>query len=86
MQLKFLNILSVFSILIITTSTFLSCSDMNSIEKQYLGPEKIYAGKLDSLRVYTGYKKIKIVGLTRYLGNTKECIVEWEKNYNKRKI
>lgn len=80
MQLKFLNILSVFSILIITTSTFLSCSDMNSIEKQYLGPEKIYAGKLDSLRVYTGYKKIKIVGLTRYLGNTKECIVEWEKN------
>lgn len=77
MQLKFLNILSVFSILIITV---LSCSDMNSIEKEYLGPEKIYAGKLDSLRVYTGYKKIKIVGLTRYLGSTKECIVEWEKN------
>jgi hypothetical protein len=79
MKLKFLNILTVFSVLLIITATVLSCSDMNSIEQQYLGPEKIYAGKLDSLRVFTGYKKIKIVGLTRYLGNTRECIVEWEK-------
>ena len=77
MQLKFLNILSVFSILIITV---LGCSDMNSIEKQYLGPEKIYAGKLDSLRVSSGYKKIKIIGLTRFLGNTRVCIVEWGEN------
>jgi len=80
MQLKFLNIISVFAILLIITATFLSCSDMNSIEKPYLGPEKIYAGKLDSIRVSSGYKKIKIIGLTRFLGNTKICIVEWEKN------
>ncbi len=74
MQTKILNIFS-FLILLITA---LACSEMDSNYEQYLRGEKIYAGKLDSLEVFSGYKRVKITGMTRFLGNSKECIVEWE--------
>jgi hypothetical protein len=56
---------------------------MNSVQEKYSTTETIYAGKLDSLRVVTGYKRVKIIGLTRYLGKSKECTVEWD---NKSKV
>lgn len=55
-----------------------NCSKMESIHEEYLQGEKVYAGKLDSLQVFSGYKRVKIVGLTRYLGNSTECVVSWE--------
>jgi len=58
----------------------IACSDMESIHEEYLQGEKIYAGKLDSLEIYTGFHRVKIVGLTDYIGNSEECIVEWEGN------
>lgn len=57
-----------------------ACTDMESIHEEYLQGEKIYAGKLDSLSVMSGYKRVKILGVTDYLGNSKECIVEWDGN------
>ncbi len=74
MQTKFLNI---FSFLILLITAF-GCSDMDSNYEQYLQGEKIYAGKLDSLEVFSGYKRVKMTGMTCFLGNSKECIVEWE--------
>lgn len=59
--------------------TLMACGgDMESIHEEYLQGEKIYAGKLDSLRTEIGYKRIKIIGDTRFLGNSKEVTVQWE--------
>lgn len=68
---KYLFILFIITILV-------SCGDIESKHEEYLQGEKIYAGKLDSLVVYSGYKRIKIEGLTHYLGNSNVCIVKWE--------
>lgn len=75
MKTKFSNIYLFAALLLITA---FGCDDMESIHDQYLQGEKIYAGKLDSLDVFSGYKRVKIVGLTRYLGNSNECTVTWE--------
>ncbi len=75
MQVKFSKSFTVIAIFIIA---LIGCGDMESIHEQYLNGEKIYAGKLDSLVAFSGYKRVKIVGSTRYLGNSKECIVSWE--------
>lgn len=75
MQTKLSNI---FPFVVMLIMAMWGCSDMDSIHEQYLQGEKIYAGKLDSLEVYSGYKRVKIEGLTRYLGNSTECVVEWE--------
>jgi len=58
-------------------AAFYGCGDMESKHKEYLTGEKVYAGKLDSLKVYSGYERVKIVGLTRYLGHSNKCFVEW---------
>ena len=75
MQTKFSNIFLFVGIILITA---FGCSDMNSIHEEYLQGEKVYAGKLDSVSVFNGYKRVKIVGLTRFLGNSNECTVSWE--------
>lgn len=64
--------------LLLILALFLNaCDSMESIHEQYLKGETIYAGKLDSLKVYSGYNRVKIVGLTRYLGNSNVCHVQW---------
>jgi hypothetical protein len=60
------------------TAVFTGCGDMESMHEEYLQGEKVYAGKLDSLMVYSGYKRVKIEGLTHYLGQSNVCIVKWE--------
>lgn len=75
MKTKFSNIYLFAALLLITA---FGCDNMESIHEQYLQGEKIYAGKLDSLEVFSGYERVKIVGLTRYLGNSNECTVTWE--------
>lgn len=77
MRTKFSNIYLLAVLLIVAT---FGCSDMESIHEEYLQGEKIYAGKLDSLEVFTGYKRVKIVGLTNFLGYSNECTVAWEGN------
>ncbi|MGQ7867837.1 DUF4998 domain-containing protein [Sunxiuqinia sp. sy24] len=77
MKTRFSNIYLLAVLLIVTT---FGCSDMETIHEQYLQGEKIYAGKLDSLEVLTGYKRVKIIGLTNFLGNSNECTVTWEGN------
>ena len=39
-----------------------SCDDMESIHKNYLNGENIYAGKLDSLEIRPGYKGWSLTG------------------------
>lgn len=65
-------------ILIFTFIALYNCGDIESIHEKYLTGEKIYAGKLDSLKVLSGYKRVKIVGLTRYIGSSTECTVKWD--------
>jgi hypothetical protein len=65
-------------LLTVTFVTLYNCGDIESIHEKYLTGEKIYAGKLDSLEVLSGYKRVKIVGLTRYAGSSTECTVKWE--------
>lgn len=67
-----------FIVILIIIGIIQGCTDIESTFKEYLKSEKLYAGKLDSLQVLNGYKRVKIVGLTRYLGNSKECIVNWD--------
>jgi hypothetical protein len=64
--------------LIPAAMSMFACGDMESTHEKYLDGEKIYAGKLDSLKVYSGYKRVMIEGLTRYLGQSNECTVTWE--------
>lgn len=65
-------------VIAIIIGTLSGCDDMEAIHEEYLQGEKIYAGKLDSVAAYSGYYRVKIVGLTRYIGNSNECIVKWE--------
>ena len=58
-------------------ATLTGCNDMESKHEAYLTGEKVYAGKLDSLTVYSGYERVKITGQTRFLGQADKCFVEW---------
>lgn len=64
-------------VIVLALTACLGCDDMESKHEQYLTGEKIYAGKLDSLVVYSGYERVKIVGQTNYLGYSNKCFVEW---------
>lgn len=57
-----------------------SCDDMESIHKNYLNGENIYAGKLDSLKIRPGYKRLELNGLTNFLGNSSKLIVKYEES------
>ena len=57
-----------------------SCDDMESIHKNYLNGENIYAGKLDSLEIRPGYKRLELNGLTNFLGNSSKLIVKYEES------
>lgn len=70
MQIKYSGVLILLLLII-------GCSDMEEIHKEYLQGEKIYAGVLDSLQVQSGYKRVKIIGSTRFLWGAKEAIVAW---------
>ena len=75
MQIKFSKL---YILTIIITMTIVGCGDMNSIHEQYLNGEQIYAGKLDSLKTQSGFERLKIIGNTQYLGNSKEVTVSWD--------
>jgi hypothetical protein len=75
MQIKFSKL---YTLALVMGVTIISCDDMNSIHEKYLSGEQVYAGKLDSLRVFSGFDRVKIVGNTNYLGNAKEAIVSWD--------
>jgi len=53
---------------------------MESIHKNYLNGENIYAGKLDSLEIRPGYKRLELNGLTNFLGNSSKLIVKYEES------
>lgn len=77
------NIIKPILAIMLIAAVFFACDDMESIHEEYLQGETIYAGKLDSMEVFSGYYRVKIVGQTQYLGNASECIVEWEDNSQK---
>jgi hypothetical protein len=59
---------------------------MESIHKNYLNGENIYAGKLDSLKIRPGYKRLELNGLTNFLGNSSKLIVKYEESEKTFKI
>jgi len=79
-----LNIFKSLLVVIVVCIAVVACGgDMESIHEQYLQGEKVYAGKLDSLRTETGFKRVKIITDTRFLGNSREVIIEWENESKK---
>ena len=64
-------LLSVFSLML------LRCGDIESIHKQYLNGETIYAGRLDTLTIRPGYYRAQLEGYTQFLGNSKQVIIEF---------
>lgn len=57
---------------------FQSCSDITDMHKDYLNRgEKIYVGKIDSLKVRGGFGRLQIEGLSRYTRSAERCIVSW---------
>ena len=55
----------------------LRCGDIESIHKQYLNGETIYAGRLDTLTIRPGYYRAQLEGYTQFLGNSKQVIIEF---------
>jgi hypothetical protein len=69
-----------FCFFLIVITAFFSCEEMDTIHKNYLNGENIYAGKLDSLEIRPGYKRLELNGLTNFLGNSRNLIVTYENN------
>ena len=74
MKIRFIKI---YVVALVACLAIISCDDMNSIHEPYLNGEQVYAGRLDSVEVFSGYKRVKIVGQTQFLGNAKEATVTW---------
>ncbi|MDB9842809.1 DUF4998 domain-containing protein [Polaribacter sp.] len=55
----------------------LRCGDIDSIHKQYLNGETIYAGRLDTLTIRPGYYRVQLEGYTQFLGNSNQLIIEF---------
>ncbi len=55
-----------------------SCGDMDTIHEEYLQGETIYAGKLDTLQIRSGYYRAQLEGQTQFLGSSNQIIVEYE--------
>lgn len=55
-----------------------SCANMDDTHEEFLdGGERIYVGKADSLAVYGGYERVKIMGLMHYAKTAEKCIIRW---------
>lgn len=55
-----------------------SCADMDDTHQEFLDRgEQIYVGKADSLDVYGGYERVKIVGLMHYANTAEKCVIRW---------
>jgi hypothetical protein len=75
MKVKFIKI---FTGALVACIAVIGCNDMNSIHEQYLDGEQVYAGKLDSLKSFSGFDRLKIIGNTQFLGNSKRATVSWD--------
>jgi len=75
MKVRFIKI---FAVALVTCIAIIGCNDMNSIHEQYLDGEQVYAGKLDSLKAFSGFDRLKIIGNTQFLGNSKRATVSWD--------
>ena len=74
MKVRFIKI---FAAALVACIAIIGCNDMNSIHEQYLDGEQVYAGKLDSLKAFSGFDRLKIIGNTQFLGNSKRATVSW---------
>jgi hypothetical protein len=66
-----------FFFLSVLTLMLLRCGDIESIHKQYLNGETIYAGRLDTLTIRPGYYRAQLEGYTQFLGNSRQVIIEF---------
>ncbi|MDR2474208.1 MAG: hypothetical protein LBD53_11750 [Tannerella sp.] len=55
-----------------------SCTDFNDINQKWLDSgEQTYVGKVDSLKVRGGNKRVQIVGLMNYAQTADRCVIRW---------
>ena len=59
--------------------TWMSCSDITEMQREFLDRgEKLYAGKVDSIKVHGGFGRVQIEGLSRYARSAVKCYVTWK--------
>ena len=69
---------SIFLMVILTSVSFFSCDEMNSIHQQYLDQEKkIYLGKTDSINAFSGKERIKLVWYYNSDPRITETVIYW---------
>ena len=57
----------------------LSCHSIEKTYEDYLGDaERIYVGKLDSIRVYSGFERVQVQGFMNFARTAKEVVIRWE--------
>jgi hypothetical protein len=67
------------TLLAVMAALLTGCADLDDIYKEYLGDgQKVYVGKADSLVVFGGYNRAKIVGWMHYAKTAEKCIIRWD--------
>lgn len=65
-------------ILSISFGGFTGCSDMNDTQQEFIEMgSRIYAGKIDSLVVNGGNRRVQITGLMYYAYTAESCMIKW---------
>lgn len=55
-----------------------SCESLRDTYNDFVGDgERVYVGKLDSVRVFSGYERVMVEGLMHYARTAKTVVVEW---------
>ena len=82
-SMKFRNIIAKSVMLLTAALAVWSCYDITDTQKEWLDKgEKIYVGKIDSMYVRSGMKRVEIVGNSKYLRTAVKCEVA----YNDQKL
>lgn len=66
-------------LVVVIMSMWTSCESVRDTYKDFLGDgERVYVGKIDSLRIFSGYERVQVWGLLNYARTAKEVVVEWD--------
>lgn len=62
---------------VLCLSLFLSCRKWDGYKKYLGNGETIYAGKMDSVKVYSGFLRVRVTGILPADPNIVKCVISW---------
>ena len=65
-------------ILVVLALTVVSCSKWNDYKKYTANGETIYTGKMDSVKIYSGRLRVKVIGLLTADPKITTCKITWD--------